>query len=57
MASRIKLYKFIPEKDKDYFVCGSYLLAQNTEKFIKNAVFANEAGGNYDLFKLNKALL
>lgn len=31
--------EFIPEKDKDYFVCGSYLLAQNTEKFIKNAVF------------------
>jgi len=31
---------FTPEDNKDYFVCGSYLLVKNAEKIIKNSVFS-----------------
>lgn len=44
--------EFIPEKDKNYFVCGSYLLAQNAEKLIKNAVFNIDKYGSDEFLEI-----
>lgn len=44
--------EFLPDENKEYFVCGSYALAKNAEKIIKNSVFNIDKYSSEDFVKI-----